>query len=155
MGKYVTESLGAEEQIRYGAKRSLWCYTLHFLVGTGLLLGTIALVPFGAVMGALLAVAALVLLWPLVARNSTELVVTDKRVIAKFGLVSRTAVEIRLEKIESVRVAQGLAGRLLNYGDVVITGTGATHDPIIGISSPMKFRAELNAAMQAGKPTSG
>lgn len=154
MGSYASEAVGGTEQVRYSAQRSLWGYTLNFLIGGSLVLGT-ALVPrSGSAIGVLLAAAAVALAWPFIARRSTELVVTDRRVIAKTGLVSRTAVELRLEKVESVRITQGLLGRLLDYGDVIVTGTGATHDPIVGISRPMRFRAELNAAIEAAKPAS-
>ena len=40
----------------------------------------------------------------IIRRNSTELVVTNRRIIAKFGFISRRTVEMNLSKIESVRV---------------------------------------------------
>jgi uncharacterized membrane protein YdbT with pleckstrin-like domain len=67
--------------------------------------------------------------------------------MAKFGLVSTQSIEIRLDKIESVRVKQGLLGRFLNFGDIVVTGTGSTFDPIRNIADPLAFRAALNQAM--------
>jgi uncharacterized membrane protein YdbT with pleckstrin-like domain len=89
-----------------------------------------------------------VLLAPLISRKSTELVVTDRRVIAKFGLVSTHSVEIRLDKVESVRVQQGLTGKIFNFGDIMITGTGTTFDPIPKIARPLAFRNALNEAME-------
>jgi len=101
----------------------------------------------GAV-GALIFLAALALLvWPFIARRSTELAITDKRLIAKYGVLSTHSIEIRFDKIETVRVSQGIFGRLLNYGDIVVTGTGSTFDPIRNIGSAMRFRTALNDAM--------
>ena len=152
MGSYVADSLGPDEVVRYAARKSLWRYWLQFLVGAGLLLGAGAARHTTWAWGSLLAAAVVALLWPYLARRTTELVLTDRRAIAKFGLLTTSAVEIRLDKVESVRVTQGLLGRLLNYGDIVITGTGSTHDPIRDIASPMAFRSALNAAIEVRKP---
>jgi uncharacterized membrane protein YdbT with pleckstrin-like domain len=107
----------------------------------------------GAGMGVIVALALAVFLWPLLARRRTELVITNKRLIAKFGLLSTQSIEIRLEKIESVRVGQSLIGRMLNYGDIVVTGTGSTFDPIRNIASPLAFRTALNQAMDPRAPS--
>ena len=155
MTSYAADALGPAERIRYAAKRSLWGYALYFMLGAGLLFAAVTLPRMGVWIAVPLVAAAAVVLWPFLARSSTELVITDQRVIAKSGLVSRTSVEMRLEKIESVRISEGLLGRILGYGDVVLTGTGATHDPIVGIAKPLKFRAELNAAIEAGKGAAG
>jgi len=97
----------------------------------------------------ILLVALAVFARPLIARRSTELVITNKRLIAKFGIISADSIEIRFDRIESVRVNQSLMGRVFNYGNIVVTGTGATFDPIPGIAGPMRFRAALNQAMEA------
>jgi uncharacterized membrane protein YdbT with pleckstrin-like domain len=95
----------------------------------------------------LLFIAIVLLIWPFVARRSTELAITDKRLIAKYGVLSTHSIEIRFDKIETVRVSQGIIGRLFNYGDVIVTGTGSTFDPIKNIASAMRFRTALNDAM--------
>jgi uncharacterized membrane protein YdbT with pleckstrin-like domain len=162
VGNYVESNLGQDETVVYSARVSLWRYWLSFLLGGFFILVTLfgltaslstrggesksLLGPkFDAVM---LLIALLVLAWPLIARRSTELVITNKRFIAKFGVVSRQSIEIRFDRIESVRVNQSLIGRILNYGDIVVTGTGSTFDPIPNIASPLKFRAALNQAME-------
>jgi uncharacterized membrane protein YdbT with pleckstrin-like domain len=82
-------------------------------------------------------------------------VITDKRLIAKYGVISTHSIEIRFGKIETVRVTQGLVGKLLRYGDIVVTGTGSTFDPIRNISNPMAFREALNRAMELNEPNEG
>lgn len=57
---------------------------------------------------------------------NSDFVLTDRRVIAKFGLLSRSTSEQRLSKVESIHVYQSLLGRLLNYGTVTVTGTGSS-----------------------------
>jgi uncharacterized membrane protein YdbT with pleckstrin-like domain len=164
MGSYVDKNLGKDETINYSASVSLWSYWSSFLIGGlfafGALLGLAASLSSksgAGIMGskfeaAILLVALGVIAWPLIARNSTELVITSKRLIAKFGVTSTQSIEIRFDRIETVRVKQSLMGRILNYGDIVVTGTGSTFDPIPNISRPMKFRAALNDAMEATRP---
>jgi uncharacterized membrane protein YdbT with pleckstrin-like domain len=82
-------------------------------------------------------------------------VITNKRLIAKYGLISTHSIEIRFDKIETVRVSQGLMGRILNYGDIIVTGTGSTFDPIRGIASATRFRTALNQAMDPGQSPTG
>jgi uncharacterized membrane protein YdbT with pleckstrin-like domain len=167
MGSYVDRNLGKDETVIYSASVSLWRYWFSLLVGGLLAIG--ALFGFAASLSnksgggffgtkfeaAILLIALGVIVWPLIARKSTELVITSKRLIAKFGVASTQSIEIRFDRIETVRVKQSLMGRILNYGDIVVTGTGATFDPIPNISQPMKFRAALNEAMEATRPAAG
>jgi len=46
-------------------------------------------------------------------RATTELAVTDHRVIYKSGLLSRHTIEMQRDKVESVDVDQSLLGRIL------------------------------------------
>ena len=75
---------------------------------------------------------------------TTELALTNKRIIAKFGFIRRSTVELRLEKVESISINQGLLGRLLGYGTVVVKGTGGTGTPIPSIKKPLDFRRIVN-----------
>ena len=149
MGKYVDENLGKGESVRYTATVSLWRYAFNFFIGGLLVFGSlVAMVGSLSVGTAIMFLISAVLLgWPFIARRTTELVITDKRLIAKYGMISTHSIEIRFDKIETVQVKQGLLGRLFNYGDIVVTGTGSTFDPIRNIASAMKFRTALNQAM--------
>jgi membrane protein YdbS with pleckstrin-like domain len=82
----------------------------------------------------------LLLLGAWIRRRSTEIVVTDRRVIYKRGLLSRHTVEMNVSKIETVDVEQGLAGRIWSYGTVVIRGTGSGFEPLVGVGSPLAIR---------------
>ena len=75
---------------------------------------------------------------------TTELALTNKRIIAKFGFIRRTTIELRLEKVESININQSLLGRLLGYGTIVIKGTGGTGTPIPSIQKPLEFRRIVN-----------
>jgi uncharacterized membrane protein YdbT with pleckstrin-like domain len=70
----------------------------------------------------------------------TELAVTSKRIVAKFGFIRRDVVEIRLDKVESVQINQGILGRLFDFGSVTITGSGGTSAHISHVARPLEFR---------------
>jgi uncharacterized membrane protein YdbT with pleckstrin-like domain len=92
-------------------------------------------------LAALFALAGLVLLaGAAIARVTTEIVVTDLRVIHKRGLISRHTVEMNITKIETVDVTQGLIGRIFGYGTVMIRGTGAGFEPLRNVADPLSLR---------------
>ncbi|MCF8383573.1 MAG: PH domain-containing protein [Chlorobium sp.] len=84
-----------------------------------------------------------------VKRQSTELAVTSKRVIAKFGFIRRSTIELNHSKVESFHVEQGVLGRMLGYGTLSINGTGGGITPIPGIGDPLGFRRKAMEAIDA------
>lgn len=84
--------------------------------------------------------------------NKTELAITNKRVIAKFGIIRTDTIEIYLNKIESIRVEQGILGKLLGYGTIIIHGYGGSETPIIDIKDPLNFKKELELLYDKLKP---
>lgn len=78
-------------------------------------------------------------LWAWLVYTTTELAVTNKRLVAKFGLIRRHKIVLRLEKLETVEVNQSPLGRLLNYGSVVIAGRGIPRLAVPYISCPKDF----------------
>lgn len=71
---------------------------------------------------------------------STELAVTNKRVIAKTGLIRRNTIELNHSKVESYSVNQSILGRIFGFGTIIISGTGGVKNPIRNIDSPLEFR---------------
>ena len=70
-------------------------------------------------------------------------------------MISRKTVEINLNKVESPQVDQGMLGRMLDFGTLVIAGTGASHEPIVGIAEPLEFRKAFISAQDAGRSEGG
>jgi uncharacterized membrane protein YdbT with pleckstrin-like domain len=81
----------------------------------------------------------------LIQRATTELAVTDRRVIFKTGIFRRHTVEMNLSKVETVGVNQSILGRLLDYGTVIVRGTGGSFEPIPFIGEPLTFRNHITA----------
>ena len=79
-------------------------------------------------------------------RATTELAVTDHRVIYKSGLLSRHTIEMNRDKVESVDVDQSLLGRIFGYGTVIVRGTGGSLEPMRNIGDPLSFRTYITAS---------
>jgi uncharacterized membrane protein YdbT with pleckstrin-like domain len=89
---------------------------------------------------AVAAVAALAFIAEWIRRQATEFVVTNMRVIYKRGLISRHTVEMNISKVETVDVEQTVLGRMLDYGTVLVRGTGEGLEPLRHIASPLALR---------------
>jgi uncharacterized membrane protein YdbT with pleckstrin-like domain len=85
-------------------------------------------------------IALLILLGAIVKRQSSDFAVTNKRVLMKVGVFSTRSTELFLNKIEAIAVHQSLIGRMLGFGDIVVTGSGGTHEEFHDIQSPLSFR---------------
>ena len=81
----------------------------------------------------------------LIRRATTELAITDHRVIYKTGLMSRHTLEMNRAKIDSVDVDQTIPGRILGYGTIIVRGSGGSLEPIRDIADPLAFRSYITA----------
>ena len=126
MASYVETNLIKDELIKYEGKTSVWSLLPK------LILGLVFLPVFG--IGLLFWVSAAITYY------TTELAITNKRVVAKSGLIRRKTIEMNIPKIESLRVEQGFLGRAFNFGSILISGAGNPQAPILGISEPIRFK---------------
>jgi uncharacterized membrane protein YdbT with pleckstrin-like domain len=150
---YVSSILQPGETVVY-ATRPHW---LLYAPAVALLLLAAALVWFagaqaGDLRGVALVAAAVVALFALgfwlrafIRRATTELAVTNRRVIYKTGLIRRHTIEMNMDKVESINVDQSLLGRLLDYGTVTVHGTGGGLEPFPNIGAPIDFRNHVTA----------
>jgi uncharacterized membrane protein YdbT with pleckstrin-like domain len=81
--------------------------------------------------------------------TSTELAVTDRRVVLKRGWIGRDVTEVALSRIESTFVHQTPMGRILDYGDIRVAGTGHTDMRLGGVAAPLEFRQAITAALDS------
>jgi len=129
---YIDQSLIEGETLVHRAHVSWW--SQFWLV----LLGIVTLAAFG--------LGLIFLIWAWINVRSTELAITNKRVIAKFGFIKRHTVEINLDKVEALKVEQGVGGRILNFGTIFISGAGTSVAPIPNIADPLVFRRKFMEA---------
>jgi uncharacterized membrane protein YdbT with pleckstrin-like domain len=98
-----------------------------------------------ALAGLLLVCAVVALLTGWFKRLTTEVAVTNRRIIYKRGFISRYTIEMHLDKVESVDVDQTVLGRILGYGDILIRGVGSSLEPLRMIEAPIEFRNHVTA----------
>ena len=160
MSSYVDSVLAPGERVAYRAHISHWKFFGSYLAAAIFLLAFLCALVFSGdrslgmmILIALpLLIALGLILSALIQRSTTELVLTDRRIITKRGLVSRNTVEMNLGKVESLHVDQGLMGRMFNYGDVTVVGTGSSLEPLRGISSPLELRKRLGSVAEVVAP---
>jgi len=140
MASYIDKVLIGGEQVLYRARISRWSLAPLLLLG-------ILLLPIG--------VGLIFLIWAWARYASTELAITNKRVIAKTGLVERKTVEMFIAKVESIQVEQSVLGRLLDYGTLVISGTGIHSAPFTSTADPRTLRKHFMTAADAMQSASG
>jgi uncharacterized membrane protein YdbT with pleckstrin-like domain len=148
MTSYVEAVLAPGERIIHRAAVSHWNYALSYVVGVVCFAAAIGALYLQSdarrwIAAAMALLGVLVILVAAIRRATTELVLTDRRIIAKRGFIARDTVEMNLGKVESLHVSQGLLGRLLDYGDVTVVGTGSSLEPLRGIARPLELRRKL------------
>src|SRR5262245_59959931 len=73
----------------------------------------------------------------------TEVAITNRRIIYKKGLIRRQTNEMNMDKVESVQIDQSILGRMLDYGDVKLLGTGEGFETLRTIASPIELRNSI------------
>ena len=81
--------------------------------------------------------------------NTTEFVVTNRRVVLKDGFFAVHVNELTLSAIEGSEVDQSFAGRLFGYGRLTMRGRGDTHLEFPTLDQPSRFRAAVEGARMA------
>jgi uncharacterized membrane protein YdbT with pleckstrin-like domain len=132
VASYVDSVLISGETVMHRGHVSLWPHAWKIL------LGIVLLPAFG--------LGLVFLAWVWIVYKTTEIAITNKRIIAKFGFISRSTIEINLPKVESVQVDQGVLGRMLDYGTIIVSGAGTPNLSIPGAAEPLEFRKHFMEA---------
>ena len=152
MGRYIDEILQPGEKVLFSTNAH-WIFFLPAIAGWVVAIIFLILsyqVPTGAPallclsMAAISAIAALyktITAW--FHQWTTETDVTDLRIIHKTGFIQRQTFEMSLDKVESVDVDQSVMGRILDYGDVIVKGTGTGFEPLKRIAAPLELRNHI------------
>jgi uncharacterized membrane protein YdbT with pleckstrin-like domain len=132
---FPTKLLGPDEHLvlvlRRHAKVLFWPAVLVIVsVPTATFLS--ALVPNGDAQvygrGAVVVVAALVLLrwtvWPFLRWWTTTYAITDRRLVIRTGVFSRSGHDMPLSRLNDVSFSHGVIGRMLGFGTLVVESAG-------------------------------
>jgi uncharacterized membrane protein YdbT with pleckstrin-like domain len=157
--RYVRRVLQPGETIVYATKLHWLIYlqTILLLIACLIIAGAALLTSDNQSITLALEIAAIIFavlamatgLRAFIRRATTELAVTDHRVIYKSGLLSRHTIEMNRDKVESVDVDQSLLGRIFGYGTVIVRGTGGSLEPMRNIGDPLTFRSHITASSAA------
>src|ERR1035437_8993632 len=83
----------------------------------------------------------------MIIKATTEIAVTNERVIYKKGLIARHVGELGVDRIEGVSVSQGVWGRIWGYGTIIIRGMGVGEVILPAlIEEPISFRKAIQEA---------
>ena len=140
---YIDETLLPDEHVVYRTALHWIIFARGALV---LLAGVAALiaVPHVPLVGAaILLVGVLMLIPPFIDYQTTELGVTNKRVIVKVGFVRRRTLELLLRQVEALSVDQTLGGRMFGYGTITLTGTGGVREVYHRVREPLELRRRI------------
>jgi uncharacterized membrane protein YdbT with pleckstrin-like domain len=147
---YIEKSLAENEVLRYRA-RFHWVY--HAGAWAALIAGAVVALltlngdasrwvpPASLLLGIAVWLAILVPIW------TTEIGVTNQRIIYKRGLIQRDTNELQLRSIEEVRFSQDFWGRIFGYGKIEIHGTGDDAIFLPSVADPLGLRAALQGAV--------
>jgi uncharacterized membrane protein YdbT with pleckstrin-like domain len=151
MARYIHEILQPDEKLVYST-------TIHWMVylpGIALWIAAIAIYVVGANTSspqvwfilalAVGVIAAISTFRAWFIRWTTEIDVTDRRVVYKRGFIRRHTVEMNMDKVESVDVDQSILGRIFDFGDIVVRGTGHGIEPLHNVQAPLQFRNYVTA----------
>ena len=153
---YIRNSLGANETVHYIAH----FHWIHYAFAYGALIVSVLLgvlsynaqypvvtivPPF---IGVIIFLAIMIPIW------TTEIGVTNQRVIYKTGFISRQTSELQLGSVEEVQLHQDILGRIFDYGRLEIHGTGEEQIYLPSLGNPLELRKALQEGLgEATKTT--
>lgn len=135
---------GEEVILRAQVHRALYWRSVAILIIALLLLFYIK--PLAIIAGI---VGAVMLCISILTQHYLLLVVTNKRVLARYGLLQMDVVDIRLSKIESIDLERMLLGHIFGYANVVVAGTGMRIIRVPYIANSEVFRRFYNEMVLA------
>ena len=147
---FIEKNLANNEKIVYRATLHWWIYArgiLLFILGI-VIAKAAGSNEGGSAFGGLLCFAGIIsLISALMRARSSEFAVTNRKVILKTGVLKRKLVELQLNRAEGLRVDQGILGRILNYGSLVVT-SGSVTESFSPIAKPYEFKKQINNAIE-------
>ncbi|MGQ0577730.1 MAG: PH domain-containing protein [Betaproteobacteria bacterium] len=128
---YIEDSLSAGEQI-------VGFFRLHWISRSWMALWIVLAIPT-------VGITLILALYEFFRLRYIEQGVTNKRVIYKKGIISRTSEEMKLNSIETVEIDQGISGRIFGFGDVTVTGRGLSTVVFRTVEDPMAVKRQIES----------
>jgi uncharacterized membrane protein YdbT with pleckstrin-like domain len=163
---YAEKNLAPGETILYRARYHWVFYSFSIIVlilAGGLGLASLSATkqqagdeigrPLGWIAAAFVVIALVAFLARRIQANMDEFVVTNRRVIRKVGVFAREIQHAPIEKIQDVTIEQGIVGRMLGYGTVIVE-TASEKGMLVfpSIASPESMRTHIWGQAPASVP---
>ncbi len=87
-------------------------------------------------------------LYSLLELQTLEMVITNKRVICKRGILQLQTEELKLSKIESINVKQSIFGRIFNYATISFSGVGTAKVDFVGVENPWIVKSHIESIIK-------
>lgn len=141
MSDYVDQHLNKDEILEYEAKISGWIFLIPVITALFfIVIGTAN--PRAA--GVMYFIALCYILCPCIIKISTELAITNERIIGRSGFLSTKYLRLDFNQIESVKLSQNFLGRFLNYGNITIFDSKGNKQKFKLIYDPIALKAFIS-----------
>jgi uncharacterized membrane protein YdbT with pleckstrin-like domain len=138
---YIDETLSDGEQV-------VARFRLHWVAKLWLALWVVLVIPtFG--------LALFLVIYEYLRLRCIEQAVTNKRVVYKQGIISRRSEEMKLGSIETVEIRQSIAGRLLDYADIRVTGKGISDVVFRTLADPLEAKKQIESVSHPAATSAG
>jgi uncharacterized membrane protein YdbT with pleckstrin-like domain len=135
--KYNNNKLMIDETIVFQTKLNWILYARGLIIlALGLIVDSYGML--------LILVGLLILLLAYINVRFSEFIVTDKRILIKDGFFRTQSLDIHLDKIENIHVEQGIIGKIVNRGSIVVREVEGMQYFYFNIDKPFKFREAVN-----------
>ncbi len=80
--------------------------------------------------------------------RKTEMIVTNKRIVIKKGIIAVKTDEVKNGKIESISIRQGILGRVFDYSDLYFSGTGTEKVKFTYVAQPVITKSKIEDVIE-------
>ncbi len=96
-------------------------------------------------------VSGLMALHAMIKKSILMMVVTNKRVFVRYGILQVDVVDIHFDKVESVELERMLPGYVMGYANIVLMGTGNRYIVIPYVANGPALRRAYNEQVLGGE----
>jgi uncharacterized membrane protein YdbT with pleckstrin-like domain len=100
----------------------------------------------------ILLVAGVMLALAYLTKHYLLLILTNRRLLIRTGILRMDTVQLSLERVESVELERTIMGQFLGYAAVVVTGTGSRVMAVPFVEEPQKFRQLIDQQIFSLQP---
>ena len=163
MSSYIENNLGPGETVIMKAKFSLWALVpqaigtiirIVLLLAMDYLKEILTFIPefFFSIFTILLVIGIITVIFPILKILNTHLVITNKRVIGKIGLLSIKNIDYPIEQVNNVELSANFWGNIFHYYDLSVRSSGSSFSDsnisFTGISNAVELKNHVTFAIE-------